>query len=237
VVKPPKVIKSWNHQEKQVKIDINRFMAKYDFDIAKKICPTISGATYHDEFANVFKENALMEVLQECSEQFSNGEKIYQSLYTFDGKFISSLEAIPKDCKLLLVSESAPPKERLDEKSSYSPKNKTRQSINDEKFISTDVDIGLKSNIYEFSTEGAELKHKVKRLEDSMKSRKLDWVNTNHKQWVETTPFIYDKHKTADVKLQVEKPNQSFVSIRRVQPKLPNIKDLIAPFMTEAIDE
>jgi hypothetical protein len=30
-------------------------MAKYDFDIAKKICPTISGATYHDEFASVFK--------------------------------------------------------------------------------------------------------------------------------------------------------------------------------------
>jgi len=37
--------------------------------------------------------------------------------------------------------------------------------------------------------------------------------------------------------LQTEKPNQSFVSIRRVQPKLPNIKDLVAPFMTEAIDE
>lgn len=73
--------------------------------------------------------------------------------------------------------------------------------------MKADVNIGLKSNIYEFDSEGAEIKHKVKRLEDSMKTRKLNWVNGNHRQWLETTPFIYDKHKTADIKLQVEKPN------------------------------
>jgi hypothetical protein len=34
----------------------------------------------------------MMEVLQECSEKFSKGEKVYQSLYTFDGRFIPSLD-------------------------------------------------------------------------------------------------------------------------------------------------
>jgi hypothetical protein len=31
--------------------------------VAKKICPAVSGATYHDEFQEEFKKNALMEVL------------------------------------------------------------------------------------------------------------------------------------------------------------------------------
>jgi hypothetical protein len=37
--------------------------------------------------------------------------------------------------------------------------------------------------------------------------------------------------------LQKPKTNQTFVSIKRVHPKLPNIKDMVTPFMTEAIDE
>jgi len=87
-----------------VKIDINRFRAKYDFDVAKKICPVISGATYHEEYQEAFKQNALMEVLQECSNKLSGGKKLYQSLFTFDGQHIASLDAIPDDCQLLLVS-------------------------------------------------------------------------------------------------------------------------------------
>lgn len=63
MLRPPREKKAWNHQDKQVKIDINRYQAKYDFDIAKKICPSISGATYHDEYSDAFKQNAMMEVL------------------------------------------------------------------------------------------------------------------------------------------------------------------------------
>ena len=33
---------------KTVKIDINRYIVKYDFDVASKICPIKSGATYND---------------------------------------------------------------------------------------------------------------------------------------------------------------------------------------------
>ena len=42
---------------------MNRFQAKYDFNVAKKICPVISGVTYHEEYEEDFKKNALMEVL------------------------------------------------------------------------------------------------------------------------------------------------------------------------------
>lgn len=33
---------------KTIKIDINRYIVKYDFDVASKICPIKSGATYND---------------------------------------------------------------------------------------------------------------------------------------------------------------------------------------------
>ena len=42
--------KAWNHQEKRIKIDVNRFRAKYDFDVAVKICPMRSGIAYNDDF-------------------------------------------------------------------------------------------------------------------------------------------------------------------------------------------
>lgn len=55
--------------------------------------------------------------------------------------------------------------------------------------------------------------------------------------WIQNTPYIYDEHKAQDKKLHQPKTQQTFVSIKRVGPRLPCIKDLITPFMTEAIDE
>ena len=55
--------KQWNNQEKMIRIDINRHIAKYDFDVAKKLKPTnMSGVEYHEDFQDTFKLNALMEV-------------------------------------------------------------------------------------------------------------------------------------------------------------------------------
>jgi len=47
-----------------------------------------------------------------------------------------------------------------------------------------------------------------------------------------STPFIYGYHKVADSKLHDPRPNNTFVSVKRVKPKLPNIKELVTPFMT-----
>jgi hypothetical protein len=46
--------------------------------VAKQIRPTtLSGVEYHEDFQESFKQNALMEVFQECSDVFSGGQKIY----------------------------------------------------------------------------------------------------------------------------------------------------------------
>ena len=47
VAKKPK---AWDFQHKQVRIDINYYRAKYDFDVAQKICPLQAGALVHEEF-------------------------------------------------------------------------------------------------------------------------------------------------------------------------------------------
>jgi hypothetical protein len=48
---PHQVDKAWNHKEKMLKIDVNWYIAKYDFDVAKKLKPTnMSGVEYHEDF-------------------------------------------------------------------------------------------------------------------------------------------------------------------------------------------
>jgi len=34
--------------KKSIKININKYIAKYDFDVAAKVCPIKSGSTYND---------------------------------------------------------------------------------------------------------------------------------------------------------------------------------------------
>ena len=41
--------KEWNAVEKQLRIDVNKYIAKYDFDVAKKICPMVSGTNYRED--------------------------------------------------------------------------------------------------------------------------------------------------------------------------------------------
>ena len=121
-----------------------------------------------------------MEVFQECSDIFSGGQKIYQSLYTFDGQFIPSLDEIPEDCKLIIVSENPP----------LEP-----------------IKVELKSNAFEFSSEIEQIKHRVTKVEETFTTRKIEWFNAKNKEWMANTPFIYDKHKNADKLLQKPKTN------------------------------
>ena len=92
-----------------MRIDINRFIAKYDFDVARKICPVSKGVNLRAELQNTFKMTALMEVLQHCSNYLSKGQKYFQSIYTLDGTFIRDLDEIPSDAQILIVSENSPP--------------------------------------------------------------------------------------------------------------------------------
>ena len=80
---------------------------------------------------------------------------------------------------------------------------------------------GLKNNIYHIENSIDYMKQKVRQLEDSIEDKKQQWIQNNITNWYQSTPQIYDYHKQADKKLHSTSQNQTFVSIRRVHPKLP----------------
>lgn len=59
--KKQKLTAEWT--KKSIKINVNKFIAKYDFDVASKICPIKSGLDYNDDYQKIYSQNALMEVL------------------------------------------------------------------------------------------------------------------------------------------------------------------------------
>ena len=143
-------------------------------------------------------------------------------MYTYDGHYIGSLDAIPEGCQLLLVSEKSPPEEKEDgQDEAASPglksENKSKKSKKANEVLQAEqpVAVGLKNNIYDFQTEGALMRHKIKRVEESIFTKKKEWINANTQTWIENTPFIYNYHKEADKKLHTVRPNQTFVSVKR----------------------
>lgn len=46
----PVIKKQWNKRQKRIRIDVNKFRAKYDFDVALRVCPMRSGIDYNDSF-------------------------------------------------------------------------------------------------------------------------------------------------------------------------------------------
>jgi len=84
-------------------INLNKYIAKYDYDIASKVCTNNEKRAAKDEES--FKKAALYEILQKCSEELTGGRKNFQSLWSFNGVPYSDLNDIPDDCKLMLVSE------------------------------------------------------------------------------------------------------------------------------------
>ena len=47
-----------------MRLDVNRYIVKYDFDVSKRICPLMQGVTYNDEYQDAFRMNAMLELLQ-----------------------------------------------------------------------------------------------------------------------------------------------------------------------------
>ena len=53
-------------------INLNKYIAKYDYDIASKVCTNNEKRTAKDEES--FKKAALYEILQKCSEELTGGK-------------------------------------------------------------------------------------------------------------------------------------------------------------------
>ena len=84
-----------------------------------------------------------------------------------------------------------------------------------------DQAIGLKNNKYQFDSHYDYMKYQVQSVENSIIGKKQNWLSNNMQEWNKSTPGIYNYHKEADKVLHNVKPNHTFVSVRRIPPKLP----------------
>ena len=110
-----------------MRLDINYFRAKYDFDIAEKLSGRKPATSNPDVFED-FKHKATDELLNRISEVLGN--TTFSSLFTFDGQPIASLDQIPADCQLLLVSAEDKPKGLLNNLFDFkSQQDKLRHSM------------------------------------------------------------------------------------------------------------
>ena len=103
-----------------VAININKYIARYDFDIASKLQrrEREEGADEQErdeqEVREQFATNAVLEVLQVCSNVLSKDDRCYQSIWTLDARQVSDLDELDPDCKICLVSH-LPAFNRLDQ--------------------------------------------------------------------------------------------------------------------------
>ena len=137
-----------------VAININKYIAKYDFDIAAKLQrrEREEGADGPErdehEVREQFATNAILEVLQVCSNVLSKDDRCYQSIWTLDAKQVSDLDELDPDCKICLVSH-LPAFNKLDQANirprrrtaSGAPEAQQRQSA-----------MGLRGNEFAIST-------------------------------------------------------------------------------------
>ena len=73
-----------NRNPNNIAININKFIAKYDFEIAKKVKPTLDELSEGEEEPSTpepeevikqkFRENAILEILQLCTNELSRDD-------------------------------------------------------------------------------------------------------------------------------------------------------------------
>lgn len=70
-----------------IAINVNKFIAKYDFEIASKLKHTEKEQIAEDEpfVRQQFSINAILEILQVCSNELAKEGEYYQSIWTLDG--------------------------------------------------------------------------------------------------------------------------------------------------------
>lgn len=89
-----------NRGPNNIAININKYIAKYDFEIADKIKPPKDGLSSEDEKVEIderppplseailkkkFAQNTILEILQLCTNNLSRDNRCYESIWTLDG--------------------------------------------------------------------------------------------------------------------------------------------------------
>lgn len=169
-------------------------------------------------------------------------------MYTFDGILIKDLMKIPKDEKILLVSDHIPNLEEYEDGleqafvTGVDPKymivkeeQSDTTSCNSQWAIKNKIPVtGMINNIYQFENKNQIKNYKTARIEKTIINTQADWIKNKYKAWEEETPGIYEYHRQQDLQLQAKNPVGSFVTLKMRRNQLPSLKALVAPMMADA---
>lgn len=90
---------------KKVNVNINRYIAKYNFEIARKLRGVNMDVIPPIESQKIFNRFAMLELLHDISGLLNGGKLYYNRLSLIDGTILDNdITKIPEDTKILLVS-------------------------------------------------------------------------------------------------------------------------------------
>ena len=209
----------------QVKVDINPYIIKYDYDIAAALSSSKAKNKFDCGGKNRkrFTFIAYKELLVELSKLLNGGRKQFHSMFAFsDESLLPSLDSIPKNCKIILLSEEPLPKD-LDEEQ-YEDWLKENKEDGPKSFLTSVPEkkptfIGLKNNIYDFKSKEDKIACQKGQIEEAILLRKRKFLQVSHKNWRDSTKgTIEDKNHTMDAYLHVapsDMPQLHYGSVNR----------------------
>ena len=171
-----KDIVKWKRFPKKAIMNINKYIAKYDFEIANKLRGKRVEVVTPKDKQKVFYRFAMLELLHDISSVLNGGNVFYNTLTTMEGNRLPvDITQIPEDARILIVSYQAP----------EAPTFK-----------------GIKGNIYDVKVEkdaeairNLKNRHGIQNVMDS-------WFNDQLKKWNMKTPSIQTFNKIDELKRQ-----------------------------------
>jgi hypothetical protein len=90
----------------KVNVNINRYIAKYNFEIARKLRGANLDVIPPTESQKIFNRFAMLELLHDVSGLLNGGKVYFNRLSLIDGTVIDNdITKIPEDTKIMLVSK------------------------------------------------------------------------------------------------------------------------------------
>ena len=163
-------------------ININMYIAKYDFEIARKVKGSKVEILSYIEKQRLFHRLAMLELLYDISKILKGDPSYFNRMSLIDGTHLEQdITSIPQDCRLIIVSQ-------------VPEFNQGTISFKDHFAFK-----GLKGNIYDIKDERDAQKLKILRQKESM-NRQIDkWFVQSLQKWNENTPCIETGNKLEDL--------------------------------------
>ena len=143
----------------------------------------------------MFSTNAILEILQVCSNELAKEDEHFQSIWTLDGIQVTDLNDLEDDCKMCLVSHLPMVQNSTALLQSRTKKLRQLNSSLDETFPlkKATAMTGLKGNEYAVASWKDYYQHSLKRTERGLKSKKESWFQNEHKAWAITNSDVLEE--------------------------------------------